>query len=138
MKRTQHILGLLGSLALAVLPLWVDQTVSLAARIAGSVSTAFALVFSMAKLKQYVHVILGGLVLASVIVTVVVGKLPADTTGAVIGGTLLAVLTNLRAIFARDLGPVPTDDAVPGLKDPDATPTAVNPTGGQSSAKKGP
>jgi hypothetical protein len=131
MKRIQNIVGLLGSLALAVLPLWVDSTVPLAARIAGSVSTAIALVFSAAKLKQYAHAILGGLAVGGMVVAIVVGKLQAGTTGAVIGGTLLAVLTNLRAIFARDLGAVPTDNAVPGMKDPDATPTAVNPTGGQ-------
>jgi len=137
MNRTRNIIGLLGSLALAVLPVWTDAAAPLAAKIAISVSTALALVFSLAKLKQNANTILGALAVAGVVVAIIVGKFPAGTTGAVIGGTLLAVLTNLRVIFARDLGPVPTNDAVPGMKDPDVTPTATNPTGGQPSNKAG-
>ncbi len=132
MNRAKHIVGLLGSIALAVLPLWADAQAPLAAKIAGSVSTGLALAFSLAKLKQYVNLIFGGLAVAGAIVAVIIGKLPAGTTGAVIGGTVMAVLTNLRIVFARDLG------AVPGAVQPGGPTPVTAPATPAAIEKKGP
>jgi alpha-beta hydrolase superfamily lysophospholipase len=127
MKRMQHITGLLGSLALALGPIWMDATAPLAAKIAISISTALALVFSLAKLREWGHVLIGAVTVGGVVATLIASKMAAGTTGAVIAGTAIAVLTNLRAIFARDLGPVP-GEVQPGGPTPV---TIENPTGGQ-------
>ena len=109
-QRLKHLSGLLGAMALAVLPVWADAQAPLAAKIALTITTALALLFSAAKVRHASHAIMGGLALAGTIGTLILAKLPAGETGAAVAGTAVAVLTQLRVIFARDFGPVPEGD----------------------------
>jgi hypothetical protein len=109
MTRFKHFVGLLGSLALAVLPVWADPQQTLVARFAVTISTGLFLAISTAQLKTQRNAILGGLAIAAVAVAAIAGRFSPGSAGLAVVGTLAAILTQVRAILARELADVPAD-----------------------------
>lgn len=102
-KRIGHAVAFLGSLATAVLPAWIDPAQTWAARVALTIVTGLLLAVKTDELGTYRNAILGGLALAGVVVAGVVGKFTAGSAGFAIGGFVLAVLAQLKIVFAQQV-----------------------------------
>lgn len=114
-QRIKHALALMGSLATAVLPAWIDPAQTWAARVALTIVTGLLLAVKTDKLGTYRNAILGGLALAGVVVAGVVGKFTAGSAGFAIGGFVLAVLAQLKIVFAQQV-PAPV---IPVVQQPE-------------------
>lgn len=107
-SRLQHILTLLGVIAIPVLTIWQSSS-DLTAKIAMSVATVIALCFSLPQRKQIEQIVLGALAVLGPIVTIILTHV---TTGSAIWsfvGVALAVITNLtKVLTGQDLASKPT------------------------------
>jgi len=107
-SRLQHILTLLGVIAIPVLTIWQSSS-DLAAKISMSVATVLALCFSIAQRKQIEQIVLGALAILGPIATIILTHV---TTGSAVWsfvGVALAVITDLtKALTGQDLASKPT------------------------------
>ena len=106
-SKIAHLIALLGSLATAVLPAWIDPAQTVPAKVALTAATLLFLCVSTAKVATYSNALFGGLAVASVIVAGIVGKFSAGSAGFAVGGFLLALIAQLRIVFAAKLGQTP-------------------------------
>lgn len=123
-QRIKHILGLLATLAMTVLPLWGDPAQTLAARIAGTLATGLLLFVRTDDLATSRNAILGGLAMAGVLVAGIAGRFSAGSAGIEVVGIVAAVLTQLRAILGQRL-PVPATDSTEKETKPNVIPIAT-------------
>lgn len=112
MTQLKHIFGILSALALALIPTWGTPGVPLAGKIAISITIAMGVVFSTQKRAEVVNLLLGVCGIAGPLLTIWLARIPAGTSAGVVGGTVLAVISNLRAALGQQ-GPavVATGDA---------------------------
>jgi len=97
-SRLQHILTLLGVIAIPVLTIWQSGS-DLAAKIAMSVATALALWFDPAQRKQIYQIALGALAILGPVGVILLTHV---TPGSAVWGYIsiaLAVFTNLTKAF---------------------------------------
>ena len=96
MNRARHVLQVLCSLALALVPTWVDEQIPLAGKISATIAMALALYVEPKFQLEVWNMVVGVCTVAGVVLTIVLGKIPADTSWALGIGTAVAVASNLR------------------------------------------
>lgn len=101
--RILHLMALLGSIAAAVAPAWVDPEQTWPGRIAITIVVALLLGVGTERIKSQRNAILGGLALAGVVVAAILGKFSAGTAGFAFVGGLLAVISQVRTILVKEL-----------------------------------
>lgn len=102
-QRGKNIVTLILTLATAVLPLWVDPVQTLVGKITGTVVTALLLCVSTEKLRSQRNAILGGLALAAIFATAMMGRFGSGSLGLALAGNAFAILTQLKEILARKI-----------------------------------
>jgi hypothetical protein len=104
--RLEHIIALLGALALTALPVWTDPTQTFTGQLATTAAAGFFVFVSTATLASARNAILGGLAVACMILAAIKGHFTLTTGGSAVIGMALAVITQLRTILSGQL-PLP-------------------------------
>jgi len=99
MNRITHITGVLGALALALVPTWTNVNVPLAAKISVSITIALGILFSTKKMGEVVNLLMGTIGIAGPLLTIWMAHISKGTSTAIVVGTILAVFSNLKTAF---------------------------------------
>ena len=118
-SRLQHILTLLGVIAIPIVTIWQSSS-DMAAKIAMSVATVIALCFNLAQRKQIEQIVLGALAVLGPVATIIFTHVTTGSAIASFIGVALAVITDLtKALTGQDLNKravPPTTDSSTGAK----------------------
>lgn len=99
MNRIKHIIGILGAIALAMVPTWTDASVPLVAKISLSITLALGILFSTAKMSKVSNRLMGEIAIAGLLVAIWTAHISKGTSLCLVLGTILAVFSNLKTAF---------------------------------------